>query len=465
MGQETAFKISDYIGKGMSISTAPRRLCEMAKEEFTVPQQFQFELFPSPMLPLAKMPDFTVPLECTTIGATQPAQYFSRTAPDHVDQNAILRLRRLPIPEAKVIRKLVECSRQGWLDGNQSVMYSHLSESVVTHFPLWVLTYWSLILDFKRDVRAYWVRSLDWVAKKKKTSRKNPARVALVEETMHILSMLPWGWAKPPGLSDSEPAHNLWRFLGPHWLAGSQQNDMLELLRHKVDSNPELAKKFRIQGVALAAKILEAHNAGSETYRSSQSFRWIRDIADDLVRNEAALISTAHLGKINDKPHWIGLVFDFSQPTATIRYGDSFGEPMPAQLLAACRWWIAQHSEAHLMLEDLPIGAQSDGFSCGMLVDNSLQHFVDSQVLLSVPGLSFVNARLEAFKKIAKWTLERLEVARALATLEDEDSDDRSDHLTATPVISISSDSDCDSAHDPRRTCPSLPHGKALVRC
>jgi hypothetical protein len=265
-----------------------------------------------------------------------------------------------------------------------------------------------MILDFKRDVQAYWVRSLDWVAKQKKTSKKNPARAVLVEETTHILGMLPWGWAKPPGLSDSEPAHNLWRFLGPHWLAGSQQNDMLELLRHKVDSDPELAKKFRIQGIALSAKILEAHKAGCETYKSSQSFRWIRDVADDLVRNEAALISTAHLGQINNEPHWIGFVFDFSHPTAVIHYGDSFGEPMPASLLAACRWWIAQHSEAQLVLKDLPISTQSDGFSCGMLVDNSLQHFVDSQILLSVPSASFVDARLEAFNKIGRWTLDRV---------------------------------------------------------
>ncbi|KAF8192701.1 hypothetical protein K438DRAFT_1969834 [Mycena galopus ATCC 62051] len=237
--------------------------------------------------------------------------------------------------------------------------------------------YWTMILDFKRDVRAY------WVAKQKKTSKKNPARAALVEETTHIHSI----------------AQSL-RLLGPHWLAGSQQNDMLELLRHKVDSDPELAKKFRIQGVALVAKILEARKAGSETYKSSQSFRWIRDVADDLVRNEAALISTAHLGQINDEPHWIGLVFDFSQPTATIRYGDSFGELMLAPL------------SPHKHLE---------------------RRFL---ILLNVPGFSFVDARLEAFNKIAKWTLERLEVARALATLEDESSDDRSDHFIATPVIS-----------------------------
>ncbi|KAJ7903954.1 hypothetical protein B0H13DRAFT_1881973 [Mycena leptocephala] len=140
--------------------------------------------------------------------------------------------------------------------------------------------------------------------------------------------MLPWGWGKPPGLSDSEPVCKLWRFLGPHWLAGSQQNDMLELLRHKVDTDPVLVEKIRIQGVDLVPKILEAHKSGSDTYKTSQGFRWIRDVAEDLIRNQTALVTSAHLGQINNEPHWIALVFDFSQPTAKLLYGDSFGELM-----------------------------------------------------------------------------------------------------------------------------------------
>ncbi|KAJ6476627.1 hypothetical protein DFH09DRAFT_952195, partial [Mycena vulgaris] len=193
-----------------------------------------FYFIPSKIISLAKMLEFTVPLQSPPNGTPQPVQYFSKSAPDMFDKNTLHRLRRLPIPETKVIRKLVERSRQAWLDGFRSVMYSHLSGGVTTHFPLWVLTYWNLILDFKRDVRGPWVKCSDWLTQQKKVSKKNAVREALVDEARLILSMMPWGWAKPQGLSDSEPAYNLWRFLGPHWLSGSQQNDMLELLRHKV---------------------------------------------------------------------------------------------------------------------------------------------------------------------------------------------------------------------------------------
>ncbi|KAJ7113748.1 hypothetical protein C8R43DRAFT_839919, partial [Mycena crocata] len=197
---------------------------------------------------------------------------------------------------------------------------------------------------------------------------------ALVEEAELILSMMPWAFSKPQGLSDTEPFHNLWRFLGPNWLSGSNQNDMLELLRQYVASDPILARKFRIQGTSLGPKILEAYEAGAEAYKKAQSFRWIRDLASDIIRNQAALITTTHLGEIDDQPHWVSLVFDMSQPEHQVLYGDSFGQPIPPALLTACRWWISQHTDTSLVLDKLPMGPQTDGFSCGMLADNGQQH-------------------------------------------------------------------------------------------
>ncbi|KAJ7769944.1 hypothetical protein B0H16DRAFT_1516884 [Mycena metata] len=389
MSPETPFKASDWIGQGNTMAAAPPRVHRAAKEHFAIPQEFYFDLLPSPMISIAKMVDFTVPLEAIPNGAIQPAQFFSQVAPDRVDKDTIFRLRRLPIPERKIIRKLATASRQAWL-------------------PLWVLTYWTWIIDFKRDVRDRWLTSSDWVAKHKKSYQKTPKLAALVNETSHILSVLPWGWAKPAGLSDAEPVHTLWRLLGPHWLADSQQNDMLELLRHKIDADPDLARKFRVQSIALAPKIIKAHNAGGEAYKTAREFRWIRDIADDLVRNQAALITSGHLGEISGEDHWIGLVFDLSHPTPKIRYGDGFKNHIPQELLTACRWWLAQHTALPALLEDLPIAEQTDGFSCGMLVDNCFQHLVDPEIRLSARGENFVPARLEVFNKIAKWALDRV---------------------------------------------------------
>jgi hypothetical protein len=288
-------------------------------------------------------------------------------------------------------------------------MYSHLG-GVVAHYPLWLISIWVAFLDFKRDVRGPWVKSSDWLAQQKKVSKRNPALVELVDEARQILSMLPWGCAKPAGLSDTEAAFNLWRFLGPNWLASSQQNDMLELIRQKVDADPALAGKIRVEGVDLTPKIIEAFQAGADTYCTARSFRWIRELFDDLLRDKAALITTAHLGDITKEPHWVGLVVDASKPVTQILYADSFGKSMPPSLFAAFRWVVDQHTTAAQSPGKLPVGPQQDGFSCGMLVDNSLQHFVDPAIPLSKGSEKFARARLVAFNMIGKWTLERVRI-------------------------------------------------------
>ncbi|KAJ7114985.1 hypothetical protein C8R44DRAFT_881033 [Mycena epipterygia] len=403
MSDDTAFKKSDWIGLGKPMASAPPMIRRAARDTFTIPHSL-------------------------------------RARPE-LNENAVIRLRRLPIPEAKVVHRLVESSRQAWLDGFESITYNHLSDTVVTHFPLWVLTYWKAVVDFRRDVRGPWVKSSDWLGQQKKlAAKKNLAHAGQVEAAL-LLHMLPWGWAKPPGLSDAEPLHNLHRFLGPNWLTGSQQNDMLELLRHKIDNAPALVQKFRIQGTALAPKILEAYDAGAQTYKASQDFRWLRAVADDLVRNQAVLISTAHLGEIAEEPHWTALTFDLSQHVGKISYGDSFDDPISRRFLEALRWWMGQHTEAHLEYEKLPIGTQTDGFSCGMLVDNGQEHLVDPKIPLIEKGGNFAHARVRTFNKIGQW----LEIERARAIAEDEDSDDRSDQYPYTSSHQNVDDSDSDS--------------------
>ncbi|KAJ7693213.1 hypothetical protein B0H17DRAFT_1200035 [Mycena rosella] len=348
------------------------------------------------------MLDFSLPLEAPSTTATQPAQYFSMTAPDVMDKNTLLHLRRLPIPAAKIIRKLIDTG-------------------IMTHHPFFVLTYWNAVVDLKHDVRRPWMKCQDWVRRQKQLSHKNPEKAAVVEETMLMLRMLPWGWKKM-GLPNAEPYHNLWCFPGAHWLTGSQQNGMLELLRHKVDTMLGLAERLRFHGVELLPK----------------------DIAEDLVRDKAVLITTGHLGEINNEPHWISLVVDLSQSPAVLIYGDSFGTPIPAELLAAFRWYIGQHTPAHLETKELPMGRHVDGFLCGMLVDNSQQHFVDPSIPLSAPA-NFSQAQCEMFNKIARWGLDCLEMERMQVIAEDEDSDSESNHYTAT-IPTADSDDNSDDA-------------------
>jgi hypothetical protein len=98
------------------------------------------------------------------------------------------------------------------------------------------------------------------------------------------------------------------------------------------------------------------------------------------------------------------MVFD-CRDKPIVHYGDSFKTPIPEDLLAACRWWLSQHTPTLAVLADLPIAIQEDGNSCGMLVNNAQEHFVDPSIPLDAPA-HVANSRLEMFNNIATWGLE-----------------------------------------------------------
>ncbi|KAJ7035846.1 hypothetical protein C8F04DRAFT_1181877 [Mycena alexandri] len=193
MSADNTFRISEWICKDEKWASAPSMLRKIAAAVFAVPQELELDLLPSSSLSIATMLDFTLPLEHPDSKAPKPTQYFSSVAPDISDKDLLLRVQCLPIPDMKTVHRLQACSRQAWMDGARSVVYSHLT-GVKTHFPLWILTYWVVVIDIKRNAR-----TVDY----RKAGRKNPERSALAQQAMLMLTMVPWGCSKPE--VDSEP--------------------------------------------------------------------------------------------------------------------------------------------------------------------------------------------------------------------------------------------------------------------
>ena len=74
-------------------------------------------------------------------------------------------MKRLPMPSASVTKKLVVATKQAWLDGFESVKYAHISTSVATHFPLWLVMFWSDVHELRTEIRGPWVKAKAWLAK------------------------------------------------------------------------------------------------------------------------------------------------------------------------------------------------------------------------------------------------------------------------------------------------------------
>jgi hypothetical protein len=226
------------------------------------------------------------------------------------------------------------------------------------------------------------------------------------EDVNIFLTELPWGINKC-GVLDTEPIDTMWCYLGPHFTTRSQQNDLLEILHNCIVTDPGLVQRLHVEGVALTAALKGAvATRGMDTYHTGQQFAWIRAIGDDLMKQEQALLTMAHLG--DDNKHWVGIVIDARDKV--IYYGDSLESPIPPDLLETYQWWILQHSTSSFDLQDLPITHQEDGSSCGILADNGLSHFAFPELFPLFKSFEVHAARMSTFTHITNHILEQVSI-------------------------------------------------------
>jgi len=312
----------------------------------------------------------------------------------------LTRMRRLPIPSPSVVGKLVELKHQAWLDGYESVRYIHLCDAVTTHFPLWLVTFWADVLYLCNHVCQPWMDAKAWLSAEKRW-KFTKERVQLAEDASAMLSALPWG-LKKCGLSDDEPIHTLWRYLGNHWTTGSMQNDLLHDLANRIEADEGLTEELVVHTSALSAKIVEAFaTRETDAYKTAQGFRWLRNLADQILLQRQRLLTMQHLGKKN--PHWVAVVIDAKR--GVVQYGDALGDAIPSPLLDAYQWWLSQHSSTSFKLEELPIAPQTDTSSCGFLSHNSLEHDAFPGSVHLIKNVNVAAVRMSAFLRIGNQIL------------------------------------------------------------
>ena len=240
----------------------------------------------------------------------------------------------------------------------------------------------------------------------------------MAEQAMINISALPWGVKKPRGLSDTEEIHTLWRYLGPNWLSCSSQNDLLEILRVQLSGDTRL-KKFHVEGTRLSDKIIDIYTKRDTIqYLEDPSLKWVRTIANNLIKERATLVTVVNLTKVDGNPHWIplGLAADMEP---VLFYGDSLGSDPPPELMKAFTWWLEQHNICNtvnasadglpivasnlLNVQPIGIASQTDGHACGVLADNAISHFVDPiryPLISGFPG-DVIDQRLRLFNTVA----------------------------------------------------------------
>ncbi|KAJ6590402.1 hypothetical protein DFH09DRAFT_1074039 [Mycena vulgaris] len=362
------FDRSEGISREKTWKDVPKSVRQICHNDFTIPQPLASQILPADGLSIHALVDFMLPrATSTTPDAPDISAYFSKYTPDTVNSSMILRLRHLDMPPVKVIRQLVHDGKQAWLDGFTSVKYAHLPGDVSTHFPLW-----------NAEIRKS------------------------ATEVTKLLGILPWNGSKR-GLSDSSPIHSLWRFLGTEWLSSTDENDMLEFLRARIASDPDLAGCVRVEAVELTAKLTAAFE-----HRESDNYQdpvWLRSLGTDVFQHGERLVTIAHLGIHDGNKHWVAI--DVDGPRRMFRCGDSFSKALPPTLRQAYDWWASQHTLDALQFDILPTSTQTDGHSCGMLSGNAAERAVYPTIPL-MEQKNIILERLRMFSKLANRILDRI---------------------------------------------------------
>ena len=376
------------------------------KKFLTVPTKVHTTLLPHEHLSLYELADFKLPPQ--KVPTINDAVYLSDEEPSDLSEAMLQKLRYLPIPNTTTIQLLVKASSIACANGARSLRYGHLSTETATAFPIWVVTLWKEFLDAQQIV-AKWSICKDWVLSQQQQRKSTKIRT-LADEASSLMTVLPYGVLRPSGLSDASPIHELSRYLGTNWLSEVHVNDLLEVLRREVVSFGKHATQ--VEGTPLTDKIVTAYNLRKKkVYAIDQTYAWIRMIGDELVQKGSTLITAVYLGTITNAKHWVPLII--SDGGATINYGDSLSEPIPSKLYDAYTWWLQQHNPAITSsLATLPVTDQTDSYSCGILMMNSLQHFVNptKYPLVQVGGLKagVVSERLKAFNSVSNHIVKRV---------------------------------------------------------
>lgn len=395
----------------------PSLVKKTAQNEFKLPASILNTLLPSPNISLKALAEFTLPVTVEKPTMRKYIEnYFTVDPSTPITPAVLMRLQHLPMPERSTIRELVEVGHQAWLNGARSVQYAHLSEDskTTTRFPLWTITFWNQVLD-TREVSQKWVKCVDWVMVQLR-QKKSEERQLLAEQAMIHISALPWAVKKPKGLSDNEPIHTLWRYLSTNWLSGSNQNDLLELLRHQLAGWPDIAKTYRVGGTRVTDKLLEVYRKRDIIqYTKDQSLGWLRMLANDLIKNQATLVTVQNLTNVTGSPHWVSIALRVATDEYTLLFGDSLGDKLPEELQKAYTWWMAQHdviknTDNLIAVNHLPIASQTDGHACGILAINALHHFIDPHrsVLNSGSTSDVIKERLQLFNLLSSNIIRRV---------------------------------------------------------
>ncbi|KAH7903900.1 hypothetical protein BJ138DRAFT_1019890 [Hygrophoropsis aurantiaca] len=248
--------------------------------QFEIPAEAQKILLPTASLSVLEYIQFSLPIISNTPLVHPPSAFFSQYDPTSMDLNIIA---KIPVPPAATVNELEKACQTAVHAGAKSVLCPH---SVVANnmcLPLWVLPYWTEVLDLRTSSQDRWVKAEESLRQRNNVWKKsNPTSCMLIQEVYDALASFPWS-GNIRGFDNEEPVHHLAAYATHRsWLSDVHENQMLDMLRRDLALSPN-GSRIVVENLQFMKTLQMAYaNRDNGTYTSSRYFSRIRGTGEAL---------------------------------------------------------------------------------------------------------------------------------------------------------------------------------------
>ncbi|KAF8587825.1 hypothetical protein K439DRAFT_1613984 [Ramaria rubella] len=296
-------------------------------------------------------------------------------------------LTKLQLPPANILHEIIKTKNQAWLDGNRSIIYAnvHPNGGKHVHYPFWLVVLWGSIKALRNDVIDHWLAAELFLCKLGRQTKGSERRRVVEQVGMLLIHY-----------------HGM-------------ETSMVDLLHHRLSHSTNHHTAIEILPLGFFARLRAVHTDKSKdsTPYGTGPLGWLKHIGDELG---SGMRSTIFGAVFIDNNHWVSVTVKYVG--RQILYGDPFQKQCPGWLQDALQWWLAKHTEepGDFDVSKLKSTKQMDGFSCGILMMNALNHHFFPKEMPLVPGGEVDFTHLEQLLAVIKRHLEHYSVPVPLGT-------------------------------------------------
>jgi len=374
-------------------------ICSM----FDIPHNIRAILLPDKeicILDLIQYP--TPPSDGPDLNATSDTSLFSIVSSLMQTPDKVSFVRSLPMPPRKTLMSL-ESRIQQVSSATPPYSLAYPFHERVVRLPFWVVTYWKEAYEVLDD-KDLWSNATSWVKTKK---------AYLPHGIMDTFRCLPWTYTLP---HSREKVREVARLLSSQYITTDVVDELTGKLSTRLERDGQKGLlRLPKTHLLLLGKAYQAALVNDLSYKRNcleQAGTRIREgnvtkiylvlgvLTADRPRCEATDLMEDKRGN-----HYMAIVIDIKQKILFV--GDSLGFWVPPDFVRMMEWWIQLYDPLGtfdgFQTEKLPCTTQSDGFSCGILAVNSLEHYFWPSTKLRTDGNdSRITARGEAFMSITE---------------------------------------------------------------